>query len=81
MSLSVTTGRDSIKGYQMVQEIAERWSVSQGLVNQYALEGWIPGCERLGRAWVIPEDARKPARLLTGPNRIDTKMNCAIDEH
>ena len=30
------------------------------------LAGRIPGCERLGHAWAIPEDAVKPDRLPPG---------------
>ncbi|MBR1584959.1 MAG: helix-turn-helix domain-containing protein [Clostridia bacterium] len=55
-----------MKGYRSVKETAEKWGVSVRWVNQYAVEGRIPGCERLGRAWVIPEDAKKPERLKPG---------------
>ena len=35
-------------------------------VNQYILEGRIPGCERFGHAWAVPENAIKPKRLTPG---------------
>ena len=33
---------------------------------KYYLNGRIPGCERFGHAWAIPEDAVKPDRLPPG---------------
>ena len=51
-----------MKGYISVKEAAERWSVSVRWVNQYAQDGRIPGCERLGKSWAIPENAIKPPR-------------------
>ena len=56
-----------MKGYQSVQETAKRWGISVRWVNQYALEGRIPGAERLGRSWAIPEDAVKPEKNRSGP--------------
>ena len=29
-------------------------------VNQYVAQGRIPGAERFGRSWAIPDDAVKP---------------------
>ena len=55
-----------MKGYLSVQETASKWGVSVRWVNQYVLAGRIPGCERFGHAWVIPEDAVKPDRLSPG---------------
>ena len=56
-----------MKGYCSVQEIAKRWGISVRWVNQYALDGRIPGAERLGRSWAIPEDAVKPEKHKSGP--------------
>ena len=58
-----------MKGYSSVQETARRWGISIRWVNQYALEGRIPGAERLGRSWAIPEDAVKPEKHRSGPSR------------
>ncbi len=49
-----------VKGHCSVQEIAKRRGISVRWVNQYALNGRIPGAEQLGRSWAIPEDAVKP---------------------
>lgn len=56
-----------VKGYCSVQEIAKRWGISVRWVNQYALDGRIPGAERLGRSWAIPESAVKPEKHRSGP--------------
>ena len=66
-----------MKGYLSVKETAERWGVSVRWVNQYILEGRIPGCERLGNTWAIPEDSVKPAKRTTGPK---PKKNRAIED-
>ncbi len=55
-----------MKGYLSVQETASKWGISVRWVNQYVLNGRIPGCERFGHAWAIPEDAVKPHRLPPG---------------
>jgi len=55
-----------VKGYCSAQETARRW------VNQYALDGRIPGTERLGRSWAIPEDAVKPEKHRSGPKPKET---------
>lgn len=55
-----------LKEYLSVKETAEKWAVSVRWVNQYILEGRIPGCEKLGRFWAVPENAKKPERLVPG---------------
>ena len=56
-----------MRGYFSVQETAEKWDVSVCWVNQYILNGRIPGVERLGKSWAIPEDAVKPTKRKSGP--------------
>ena len=56
-----------MKGYLSVKETAEKWGVSVRWVNQYIREGRIPGSEKLGTVWAVPEDAVKPEKLPTGP--------------
>ena len=41
-------------------------------VNQYALDGRIPGAERLGRSWAIPESTVKPEKHRSGPKLKET---------
>lgn len=49
-----------VKGYLSIREISYLWGVSERRVNQYCTEGRIPGAERFGRSWAIPESAVKP---------------------
>lgn len=49
-----------MEGYLSIREAAEKWGVSQRRINQYCAEGRIPGAERFGGSWAIPENARKP---------------------
>jgi len=49
-----------MKGYLSIREISYKWGVSERRVNQYCTQGRIPGAERFGRSWAIPEDAVKP---------------------
>ena len=56
-----------MRGYLSVQETAEKWGVSVRWVNQYILNGRIPGVERLGKSWAIPEDVVKPTKQKSGP--------------
>ncbi len=39
-----------VKGYSSVQETARRWGISIRWMNQYALEGRLPGAEHC-KAW------------------------------
>lgn len=50
-----------MKGYLSIREISYKWGVSERRVNQYCTQGRIPGAERFGRSWAIPENAVKPA--------------------
>ena len=56
-----------MRGYLSVQETAEKWDVSVRWMNQYILNGQIPGVERLGKSWAIPENAVKPTKQKSGP--------------
>ena len=49
-----------MKSYLSIREAAEKWGVSQRRINQYCSEGRIPGAQRFGKSWAIPEDAEKP---------------------
>ena len=50
-----------MKGYISVREASNKWDVSERRINQYLLQGRIPGAERFGRSWAIPADASKSA--------------------
>ncbi len=49
-----------MKGYLSIRETSYKWGVSERRVNQYCSGRRIPGAERFGRSWAIPEDAEKP---------------------
>ena len=49
-----------MKGYLSIKEAARKWGISERWVNQYCTDGRIPGAERFGRSWAIPDTAEKP---------------------
>ena len=57
-----------MKGYLSIRETSYKWGISERRVNQYISQGRIPGAERFGRSWAIPEDAKKPS----DPRKADT---------
>lgn len=48
--------------YIGVNEIAEKWNISERSVRNYCTNGRIPGAILDGKTWKIPEDAIKPQR-------------------
>ena len=54
-----------MKDYLSIRETSYKWGVSERRVNQYVAQGRIPGVERFGRSWAIPEDAEKPTNPRT----------------
>ncbi len=49
--------------YCSVAETAQRWGISERSVRNYCAQGRVPGAEKRGRSWVIPDDAVMPERL------------------
>ena len=43
-----------------IHEAAKKWKVSERRISQYCTQGRIPGAQKFGRSWAIPEDAKKP---------------------
>ena len=54
-----------MKDYLSIRKTSYKWGVSERRVNQYVAQGRIPGVERFGRSWAIPEDAEKPTNPRT----------------
>ncbi len=54
--------------YISATEAAKKWGISTRRVHTLCAEGRIEGVTRLGNAWAIPKDARKPkdARIKSG---------------
>ena len=54
--------------YMTAREAAEKWDISERLVQKYCAQGRIEGVIKLGVSWGIPEDAQKPV----DPRRAET---------
>ena len=48
--------------YLTVAEMAKKWNVSERSVRNYCAHRRVPGAFLTGKAWNIPEDAKKPER-------------------
>jgi len=46
--------------YITTKEAAEKWDLTERRVQVLCRQGKIPGVARLGWAWAIPKDAKKP---------------------
>lgn len=46
--------------YMTASQAAEKWQISQRRVQVLCSEGRIPGVFKLGEAWAIPSDTKKP---------------------
>ena len=46
--------------YIGIEEAAAKWGLSKRFVQMLCAEGRIEGATRLGRAWMIPQNAKKP---------------------
>lgn len=55
--------------YITVRETAEKWNVSERLVQKYCSQGRISGAEKFGVSWRIPENACKPEDLRGSGNK------------
>ena len=54
--------------YLSTFEVAEKWGISPRRVGILCNNDRIPGAQRAGRRWIIPEDGEKPtdARIKSG---------------
>ena len=69
-------GGGGMKSYISIREAAEKWGVSERRINQYCAEGRIPGAQRFGKSWAIPDDAEKPS----DPRRTRQQTKSAPEE-
>ena len=46
--------------YMTASQASEKWGISQRRVQILCAEGRIPGVFKLGEAWAIPADMKKP---------------------
>ncbi len=63
-----------------VAETARRWGVSERTVRGYCSDARIPGAELIGKTWVIPEDAERPARKPRTPAKGRTLLDTLREE-
>ena len=47
--------------YITAREAAEKWNISERLVQKYCSQGRIDGTKKFGASWGIPADADKPS--------------------
>ncbi|MDO4545677.1 MAG: LuxR C-terminal-related transcriptional regulator [Bacillota bacterium] len=61
--------------YMTVKQAGEKWHMSVRSVQRLCKEGRIPGAQLWGRAWMIPDEARRPAdnRQKTREKRTKTE--------
>ena len=54
--------------YLSISQMAEKWGISHRRVSLLCNQNRIPGAQRAGSRWIIPEDAEKPndARIKSG---------------
>lgn len=45
---------------------------------QYCTQGRIPGAQKFGRSWAIPEDAKKPEGSASGKKRVQDGSGGAV---
>jgi Fic family protein len=48
--------------YLSVSQMAKKWNMSERSVRNYCAQGRVSGAVLVGKIWMIPEDAQKPAR-------------------
>lgn len=58
----------------LVKDAAALWDLSERQISKFCKEGKIPGAEKIGKSWVIPADAQKPAdrRVKSGAYKKST---------
>lgn len=68
--------------YVTTTEIGKLWNLSARRVGILCAEGRIPGVQKAGNTWLIPENAVKPgdARIKSG-RYIKTKQEVSANGH
>ncbi len=64
--------------YLTVHEMAQRWQISERLVQKYCAQGRIAGAQKFGAAWGIPDNAIKPEDLRKLNNLVETDNHTEI---
>ena len=53
-------------GIMTVREAAQKWGVTPRRVGDYIRDERIEGAYKIGAAWVMPDDTKKPANIKSG---------------
>lgn len=61
--------------YMTAQEAAEKWNVTLRWVQRLCKEKRIDGVMNVGRVWLIPKNAKKPADGRYKENRRQKEQN------
>ena len=59
-----------VSGFKTVNQVAEEWGITTRRIQVLCSEGRIEGADRIGRMWLIPEDAKKPVDLRKSSTEI-----------
>lgn len=68
--------------YMTVKEVSMKWGISERQVQVLCRNGKIEGVSKLGRNWLIPNEAEKPIdkRVTSGEYKNWRKKNENIEE-
>ena len=61
--------------YMSIAEAAAKWNISNRRIQVLCAQERIPGVCRIGRMWVIPKEAEKPADARARTGKSCEKMN------
>ena len=53
-------------GIMTVKEAAQKWGVTPRRVGEYIRTERIEGVYKIGAAWVMPDDTKKPPNMKSG---------------
>ena len=65
--------------YRTVRETAEKWGLSLRMVQQFCIDGRIPGARKFGKSWAIPADAEKPRGAQPAQKQAETGAAGVLD--
>jgi len=57
------------------KQIAEIWGISANRITILCKEGRIPGAYKIGKQWMLPEDAKKPTDGRTSEAKTETQAH------
>lgn len=67
--------------YLSTFEVAEKWGISPRRVGILCNNDRIPGAQRAGSRWIIPEDAEKPTDAALKAENISNRKQTEGRKH